>query len=401
MNTTTGLFNLASTQGPVYVPETYATISGTPPANLLGTVYPNITLSVTDGTYTTSLAPFSITITDPSVVISGTPATTVSAGSNYSFTPTASGGDAALIFSVTGLPSWASFSTSTGTISGVPPLSVGGTSFPNIVISVTDGTNTASLPAFTISVIQVDQGAPGPTGLQGPAGPIGPQGPAGATGATGPQGPAGPGFTYRNTWLPTNQYAVNDVVTEAGQTYVALQANTAIDPLADVTVSGGNWAIMAAAGAAGAVGATGAAGTLSATTSIFTASWTNPGTGPANTVYFLAPNTNTTPTAANNSVIASPTVANFIVVPAACTVTVLNVGANNYLSPGPDTSSVQVYRNSKSTGMQCHVTTNGNGRTFSDTTRGFVVRAGDMLSFGYQETNSNPLVKLTTTLICQ
>jgi hypothetical protein len=124
---------------------------------------------------------------------------------------------------------------------------------------------------------------------------------------------------------------------------------------------------------------------------------------PASRVAALAvpPKATTTPTPENNSVIASATVANFIVVPAACTVTALNVGANNYLSPGQGTSTVQVYRNSKSTGMQCHVTTNGNGRTCSDTTRGFVVRAGDMLSFGYYETKPNPLVKLTTTLICQ
>jgi hypothetical protein len=59
---------------------------------------------------------------------------------------------------------------------------------------------------------------------------------------------------------------VNDVVTDAGQSYVALLNNiNAVDPASDVS---GNWALMAAAGAAGAVGAAGSAGATGATGAI-------------------------------------------------------------------------------------------------------------------------------------
>lgn len=115
------------------------------------------------------------------------------------------------------------------------------------------------------------QGVPGPSGpagAQGPAGPTGPVGPAGATGAagatgpTGPQGPAGTsvGFAYLNTWTSSMAYAPNAVVTESGTSYVALRSNTAVDPARDVSTSGGNWAVLAAAGAQGPAGPQGAQG---------------------------------------------------------------------------------------------------------------------------------------------
>ena len=84
--------------------------------------------------------------------ISGTPPTTVTAGQAYSFTPTASGpSGTTLSFSVQNLPSWATFSIATGTVSGTPASSNVGT-FANIVISVSDGQASAALPAFSIQV---------------------------------------------------------------------------------------------------------------------------------------------------------------------------------------------------------------------------------------------------------
>ena len=41
---------------------------------------------------------------------------------------------------------------------------------------------------------------------------------------------------------------MNDVATEGGQSYVALASNMGVDPANDVSTSGGNWALMAAAG---------------------------------------------------------------------------------------------------------------------------------------------------------
>jgi Putative Ig domain len=90
---------------------------------------------------------------DSAPVISGTPAANVVAGQNYTFTPTASvASGGTLTFTIANLPAWASFSISTGKVTGTPPLSSVGT-FANIQISVSDGQNTAALPAFAIKVL--------------------------------------------------------------------------------------------------------------------------------------------------------------------------------------------------------------------------------------------------------
>lgn len=129
------------------------TLSGTPTA--AGT-FSNIIISVSDGKTTASLTPFTITVSGSSAPsnqapkISGSPATSASVGSSYSFKPTASDADGnSLAFSIKNKPSWATFSTSTGQLSGTPDAA--GT-FANIVISVSDGTASTSLPAFSIVV---------------------------------------------------------------------------------------------------------------------------------------------------------------------------------------------------------------------------------------------------------
>jgi hypothetical protein len=129
-------------------------LSGTPTRASIGT-FSNIVISVSDGTLTAALPAFSIQVeapADQAPVISGSPPTSVVAGSAYAFTPTASDPDGnALTFSVANLPSWGKFSSTTGQLSGVPGVANVGT-FSNIVISVSDGTLKASLPAFAISV---------------------------------------------------------------------------------------------------------------------------------------------------------------------------------------------------------------------------------------------------------
>jgi hypothetical protein len=85
-------------------------------------------------------------------VISGNPATQATEGSAYSFTPSASDPDGDMLsFSVSNLPAWASFDATSGTLAGTPASSDAGL-YSNIVISVTDGTDTASLAAFSINV---------------------------------------------------------------------------------------------------------------------------------------------------------------------------------------------------------------------------------------------------------
>ena len=96
------------------------------------------------------------TPTNPRVEIAGSPATSVVAGQSYIFLPTASASAVeALTFSITGQPSWASFSTTTGELSGTPTTAQVG-SYPNIVINVTAGNARTSLPAFSINVVDTE-----------------------------------------------------------------------------------------------------------------------------------------------------------------------------------------------------------------------------------------------------
>jgi len=135
-------------------------LGGTPVAGNAGT-YSNIVISVSDGTLSAALAPFSITVTNPGSgpTISGTPATSINVGSAYSFTPTTTDPSGnPLTFTVQNLPSWATFNSATGALKGTPAAADAGT-YPNIVISVSDGTASASLPAFTITVNQGSNGS--------------------------------------------------------------------------------------------------------------------------------------------------------------------------------------------------------------------------------------------------
>lgn len=129
-------------------------LSGTPTTT--GT-FSNIAITVSDGRMSASLPSFSINVSAPSntaPTIGGSPASTVTAGTAYNFQPSASdpNGDS-LRFSIQNMPSWASFSTSTGRLTGTPAAANAGT-YSNIVISVTDGTATRSLPSFAITVTQ-------------------------------------------------------------------------------------------------------------------------------------------------------------------------------------------------------------------------------------------------------
>lgn len=84
--------------------------------------------------------------------ISGTPATSATSGTAYSFTPSASDPDGdSLTFSASNLPAWLSIDSKTGALSGTPADTDVGV-VNNIQISVSDGTDSASLAAFSITV---------------------------------------------------------------------------------------------------------------------------------------------------------------------------------------------------------------------------------------------------------
>ena len=84
--------------------------------------------------------------------ISGTPLTLVNVGTSYSFQPAASDADGdALSFQVSRLPSWATFNSASGAITGTPNSAHVGTT-TGIVIRVSDGKASTSLASFSIQV---------------------------------------------------------------------------------------------------------------------------------------------------------------------------------------------------------------------------------------------------------
>src|SRR5690606_14607488 len=91
--------------------------------------------------------------------LSGTPAASVVVGDTYRFIPNAADADDdVLVFEVQNKPEWATFSTSTGELTGTPDQADVGT-FSNIVISVTDGEETNELQPFSITVEAIGTGS--------------------------------------------------------------------------------------------------------------------------------------------------------------------------------------------------------------------------------------------------
>lgn len=158
-------FSITNKPGWAQFSTTNGTLQGTPRSAGRWT---NIRIAVTDGRTRVSLPAFTITArnsgsgsggSNGAPTISGSPPKSVVAGSAYSFTPKASdpNGDR-LTFSIQNRPAWASFSTSTGRLSGTPTRAQVGT-YSNIVIRVSDGRSTVSLPAFSIAVTDVGNGS--------------------------------------------------------------------------------------------------------------------------------------------------------------------------------------------------------------------------------------------------
>jgi hypothetical protein len=130
-------------------------LSGTPTSSMAGLSFGGIVISVSDGTARTSLPAFAINVSaaNSAPVISGSPPPSVAVGQTYSFRPTASDPqNQTLTFSIANRPSWATFNTTNGWLSGVPTSAHVG-SYTNIVISVSDGSNTVPLPTFSITVV--------------------------------------------------------------------------------------------------------------------------------------------------------------------------------------------------------------------------------------------------------
>jgi len=90
--------------------------------------------------------------------ISGNPPTSVKVDENYDFRPQASDPDGDTItFSIQNKPSWATFSTSSGRLSGTPQAGDEG-SYDGIRITASDGSATDSM-SFSVTVTQVGTGS--------------------------------------------------------------------------------------------------------------------------------------------------------------------------------------------------------------------------------------------------
>ena len=89
-----------------------------------------ITVSVSDPTHKVSLPAFRVNVTAPTPppaqvneppTITGTPATTATVGQTYTFTPVGDDpNDDTLTFAISNKPSWATFSTANGSLTGTP-----------------------------------------------------------------------------------------------------------------------------------------------------------------------------------------------------------------------------------------------------------------------------------------
>ena len=128
---------------------------GTPlPQTNVGT-FSNIVISASAGGQRVNLAPFAITVLPlPNIppTIGGSPAPNVVTGSTYAFQPKATDPNGLQVgFGIWNKPSWASFNSATGLLSGTPAaLNVG--TYSNIVITAYDGYSKAALPAFSVLV---------------------------------------------------------------------------------------------------------------------------------------------------------------------------------------------------------------------------------------------------------
>ncbi|KAA3452731.1 hypothetical protein C7I87_00700 [Mesorhizobium sp. SARCC-RB16n] len=128
------------------------------------------------------------------------------------------------------------------------------------------------------------QGVQGPQGLTGEVGPIGPAGPVGGAGpqgmqgpqgSQGPQGPAGsigptgsPGMVWKGTYVASTAYAVKDVVSYNGSSYINILASTGVVPTnttywAPVAIKG-DQGVQGVQGVVGPVGPQGVEGPTAA-----------------------------------------------------------------------------------------------------------------------------------------
>jgi hypothetical protein len=93
------------------------------------------------------------------VKLTGTPATSITAGQNYMFQPTVSQGGGVVTFKIQGQPAWAAFDSKTGVLTGKPATANEGTT-GGITITGTNGSSSSSIGPFAI-VVKAPAATPG------------------------------------------------------------------------------------------------------------------------------------------------------------------------------------------------------------------------------------------------
>src|SRR5581483_9286649 len=115
--------------------------------------------STQDASTATTTAPGTTGSTQPTALsVTGSPASSAVVGTPYSFSPSVNAPTGStLTYSIQNKPAWASFDSGSGTLSGTPDAASVGT-YSNIVISASNGSASASLSAFSITVTEVTSG---------------------------------------------------------------------------------------------------------------------------------------------------------------------------------------------------------------------------------------------------
>lgn len=124
----------------------------------------SIGICVSDGTYRRCLPAFTLKVVAPTTapIISGTPPTSVTVGSAYSFQPSAHDPSGMPIsFGIFDKPAWLNFDRTTGHLYGTPTAANVG-QYSHIGITVSNGYYSSQLPSFGITVsAQAAQSPPG------------------------------------------------------------------------------------------------------------------------------------------------------------------------------------------------------------------------------------------------
>jgi hypothetical protein len=320
------------------------------------------------------------------------------------------------------------FDSSTGTF-GPCPASSGGATGATGPAGVTGSTGATGAQGITGPTGSGATGGAGSTGATGAAGATGSQGIQGITGSTGATGGTGATGSTGSTGT-TGSTGATGALGATGST----GATGAIGPTGTTGAIGatgstgaiggtgatGALGLTGATGATGALGLTGVAGATGATGAgmgpsavTFVAEFTNP---VASGTYYLSPRGSTiaaTQTAIGSTTATTPP-ASFSVMPVACTIVALNVGATNYLTNAANTMTFTVFKASTlaailvapPTSMTCTLTTDGSAAATtsahcSDTAHPIAVNATDIVSLQFQQTNGAPVNRVTTSLVCQ